>query len=187
MATPVLQEMYGRIIRRFTALIEDAAVGGDVKALEDHLADSPRAANLVLSVAEATATTEYPAKVEALAQALRDGVLFETGTTFDVEAHIISAMCRTERLHVMVLATLEARESSPTRNELAEELPELDVVLSGTVQELAVFGLIANGLAHEGEGIYRIDVITLTPLGHEVIRRFRGTGDRARPSPPPQP
>lgn len=187
MSVPVLQEIYGRIILRFTELIEEAALGGDVKALEAHLSDSPRAANLVLAVAEATTTTEYPTKVEALGQALRDGVLYETGTKFDVEAHIISVMCRTERLHVMVLACLEASEVKPTREDLADELPELGIALSGTVQELTVFGLAEAGIAYEGDGTYRVDVVALTPLGFEVIRRFRAAGERTKTPPPTSP
>lgn len=173
MATPVLQEMYGRVIRRFAKLIEESAADGDVAALEAHLVASPQSANLVMTVAEASSATAYPAKVEALARALRDGVLYETGTKFDVEAHIISAMCRMERLHIMVLASLQARDSRASREEIAADLPEVGIALAGIVQELAVFGLVEDGLTYEGDGAYQLNVAVLTSLGEEIIRRFR--------------
>lgn len=186
MATPVLEKMYARVLHRFSALVKYAATDGDVEALEERLIGAPHAAQLVLIVAEATAHTCYPRKVRALGEALRAGVLYEDGTKFDVEAHIISVMAKTERLHVLVLAHLEESDGETSMRALSNALPEVSISLTGISQELILFGLLSDGLSESAEGLYAADTLRLTRLGREVIRRFRVAGEDEE-SPPPWP
>lgn len=186
MSTPVLSSLLARTIKHFTELVEGAAGPEGAEGLEKHLLESPRAARLVLTVAEATATTDYPPKIQALGVALRDGVLYEQGTRFDVEAHIITSMCRVERLHVLILASLAERGLKKSRQMFNGEFPELAIPMDGLLQELLMFGLVEDRMATSGEGLYELETYGLTALGREVIGRFRVAGEH-EDAPPSQP
>lgn len=197
---PLAQATIAPALRRWAEWVERlgerAAGEGGVEALARHLEANPEAAALLSDAAYVSARTTYEHKLEVIGQAMADGVLYETGTAFDVEAQVVRLVCRLERPHVAVLSALPEGADLDT---LSRELRQLAPVTHGLVGELVALGLVEEGprwlpaasVAPRGvgwemglptrvvaDGKPRAIKYLHTELGQEVLARFTRAAKR---------
>lgn len=172
---PAAQAILTPHLRRWGEWLEELAArgarDGDVESLTTHLEGRPDAAALLVDAAHASARTTYEHKLEVIGQAMADGVLYETGTAFDAEAHTVRTIARLERLHVAVLQRLNEQEID--RSELGAAFPNVSMALPGLVGELLQLGVVEEGPQAHVPGVITLGKLRTTALGREVMRRFR--------------
>lgn len=122
---------------------ERAAGERGPEALEERLRESPAAAALLSDLGYAAARTEYEVKLEAIARALADGLLYEEGTAFDTHALVARMVSRLERPHVAVLSAVVSAPGGVLPEHIWEVMPELKEPLDNLVADLEALGLVA--------------------------------------------
>lgn len=173
----VLAQLGQGTLEKVSWLGERAARGGDVEKLLAHLADYPEAAALLLEAGRACASTQYERKIEAIGRVIAQGVLYEDGVAFDIEATIVRAVCALNRPHIAVLNHLsqvdpEALEVSGIHT----ALPLYSDVLPALLGDLIGWGL-AYGTSLLYPGRVSMTDARATELGLVVLKRFLDVAD----------
>ncbi|WP_299520811.1 hypothetical protein [uncultured Serinicoccus sp.] len=149
LATPFLDAALMATIRRAGEWTETfgkrAARNGDAEGLAEHLRTHPQAAALLTDVAFVAARTDYEVKLEAMGQAIADGVLYEKGVIYDAEALVVRAVSALERVHVAVLAEVVRARSGASAELIADRIPEAKKGLDSAFSELERLGLVRLG------------------------------------------
>ncbi|QRO87205.1 hypothetical protein [Kytococcus sedentarius] len=127
---------------RTQSLFERAAKARVEEPLAEVLEESPAASALLSDAGFAASRTDYEEKLEAIAQAIESGVLFETGEVFDSEAVIVRTICKLERPHAAVLGALVGAPSGLLKSHLSIQLPQFERILSSTLADLQGFGAV---------------------------------------------
>lgn len=158
-ASPFVEASLTRPIRRMAELVhrfgERAAAerGVDVAAFAVHLEQHPQAAALLADAGLAAARTDYEVKVEAIGQAIADGVLYEEGVIFDREAMMVRIICNLERTDVSVLEQIVRTPHGVSGAVVERQLPRLAGVTDKIIAELVATGLVRPRLSSRSETI----------------------------------
>lgn len=149
LATPYVEAALTGTIRRAAEWVETfgkrAAPDGRAEELIEHLQNHPHAAALLTDAGFAAARTDYEVKLEAIGQAIAEGVLYEEGVRFDTEAALVRAIAALERSEVAVLAEVVRAPAGIFRADLAGAVPNLQESLDGVIGTLERMGLIVEG------------------------------------------
>lgn len=174
LATPFAEAAFTATIRRAVqwggVFGRRAAPGGDEGKLVERLEGHPQAAALLADAAFAAARTDYEVKLEAIGQAIAEGVLYEEGVKFDTEAALVRAIAALERSDVAVLAEVVRAPAGIFRADLAGAVPNLQESLDGVIGTLERMGLIAEGGGERA-----------APATESEIKRALESAGRARP------
>lgn len=184
--TPIAQAALGSLAQRWLLFTEEfarrAERGDDGRDLQSHLSEHPEAAALLADAGYAAARSDDETKVEAIAQAIADGVLYEEGTSFDVGAQAVRVICQLERSHVAVLSEVSHHAGGVDEGLLKTLHPNLKDVMGALIGELVRLGVVIGGQEtrseNPGEHDLTIDLYRLTSLGSIVLERYLDAAEK---------
>jgi len=187
---PIAQAALGSLAQRWLLCIEELAQradrGDDGHDLKSHLADHPEHAALLTDAGYAAARSADEIKVEAIAQAIADGVLYEAGTRFDVGAQAVRVICQLERSHVTVLSEISHHSGGVDEWLLRSVYPNLKDVMGALIGELVRLGVAVGGQQatsqSPGEYDLTVDLYRLTALGSMVLERYLDAAEKKQQS-----
>lgn len=168
----------GTVERRMLALLRlcERASGPFGENMLRESLSRPERASLVLDAADAIARSGYEAKVETIARAIANGMLYEDDVRFDVEATITRTIMALDPPHVAIL--IELREEYLNDDQLTSRLAQYALVLPALLNELRRLGL-TEGIHEDPEspGLVSMGGHKLTEFGREVRQRFQSAAD----------
>lgn len=161
-----------RTWKHLSRLGEQQARRGGPDALANRLKRQPEAAALLFDAATAMARA-YEEKVETIARAVDQAMLYEEDVRFDVEALIVRTIFRLDRPHVAAL--VELGDDYVDKDQLPSRLPGYAHVLPALLGELDRLGLTEDGPHSDPDypGISAMGGHKVTGLGREVRQRFQ--------------
>lgn len=129
------------------------AVKGTEEELTEHLQQHPPAAALLADAGLAAARTDYDVKLEAIGQAISEGVLYEEGVAFDRDAMLVRMICSLDRSEVAVLEKIVRSPQGTSTEVIGYELSNLSTVVHKIVADLIALGLAQSRQPVLTEGI----------------------------------
>ncbi len=190
-AVPFLEIALIPTLSRLASTVENLArraAHGDEAKLRDRLAKHPPSAALLTDAGLASSRTDFDLKIEAIAQAISEGVLYEEGVAFDHDAMLIRIICGLERAQVTVLEQVVRAPDGVDVDVIASQLPYLRDVAHKIIAELTAAGLIRTRIHQPVQSLSSLGRMAAHRGGDpltEVVAELDRQADAERPHPPP--